>query len=104
MNIYIMASQEASVAASPSPVQGQEGDTRQVNVVDVEVTNENVALNVMVAMLNMAQRRGVYTMQESAKAWECVSKFMRPAQQGAPAAPEGTDETQNVTMQVSESK
>ena len=99
-----MASQEASVAAAPAPAQGQEGETRQVNVVDVEVTNENVVLNVMVAMLNMAQRRGVYTMQESAKAWECVSKFMRPAQQGAPAAPEGTDETQNVTMQVSESK
>ena len=99
-----MASQEASVAAAPAPAQGQEGETRQVNVVDVEVTNENIALNVMVALLNMAQRRGVYTMQESAKAWECVQKFMRPAQQGAPAASSGEDETQNVTMQVSESK
>ena len=99
-----MASQEASVAAAPAPAQGQEGETRQVNVVDVDVTNENVALNVMVALLNMAQRRGVYTMQESAKAWECVQKFMRPAQQGAAAASEGTDETQNVTMHVSESK
>jgi hypothetical protein len=29
---------------------------------------------------------------------------MRPAQQGAPAASEGSDETQNVTMEVSESK
>jgi len=99
-----MSSQEASVAAAPAPTQGQEGESRQVSVVDVEVTNENVALNVMVAMLNMAQRRGVFTMQESAKAWECVSKFMRPTQQGAPAASEGSDETQNVTMQVSESK
>jgi len=97
-----MASQEASVAAAPAPA--QEGDTqRQVNIVDVEVTNENVALNVMVALLNMAQRRGVYTMQESAKAWECVSKFMRPTQQAAPATSGGSAETQNVTMEVSES-
>ena len=93
---------ESSAAASPAPAQGQEGETRQVNVVDVEVTNENVALNVMVALLNMAQRRGVYTMQESAKAWECVQKFMRPTQPASTGTPE--DETQNVTMQVSESK
>ena len=93
---------EASVAASPAPAQGQEGETRQVNVVDVEVTNENVALNVMVALLNMAQRRGVYTMQESAKAWECVQKFMRPAQQETSSS--SGEETQNVTMEVSESK
>ena len=98
-----MASQEASVAAAPAPAQGQEGETRQVNVVDVEVTNENVALNVMVALLNMAQRRGVYTMQESAKAWECVSKFMRPAQAASTGGTAG-EETQNVTMEVSESK
>ena len=99
-----MASQEVSVAAAPAapaPAQGQEGEKRQVNVVDVEVTNENVALNVMVAMLNMAQRRGVFTMQESAKAWECVSKFMRPTQKGETS--DVSNETQNVTMEVNES-
>lgn len=94
-----MSSQEASVAAPPA----QEGESKQLNVVDVEVTNENVALNIMVAMLNMAQRRGVFTMQESAKAWECVSKFiMRPKQKGETS--EVSNETQNVTMQVNESK
>ena len=95
-----MASQ-AAAAAAPS----QEGETRQVNIVDVDVSNENVALNVMVALLNMAQRRGVYTMQESAKAWECVQKFMRPAAAGgsgqlAPVPEEGEP---NVTMEVNES-
>jgi|TARA_B110000495_G_scaffold195355_1_gene202771 hypothetical protein len=94
-----MSSQEVSTAAVPT--QGQEGESKQVNVVDVEVTNENVALNVMVAMLNMAQRRGVFTMQESAKAWECVSKFMRPT---ASTGSTAEDEAKNVTMQVSESK
>ena len=92
-----MASESAPVQTQ---TQSQETTTREVSVVDVEVTNENVALNVMVALLNLAQRRGVYTMQESAKAWECVQKFMRPAQSS-----DGTgSEEANVTMDVSESK
>ena len=68
-------------------------NVKQVNLLDVEVTTENVALNVMVALLNTAQKRGVFTMQESAKAWECVQKFMRPL-------PTSTDDTNNVTMNV----
>ena len=95
-----------SSQAAPAQASSQESETRQVNVVDVDVTNENVALNVMVALLNMAQRRGVYTMQESAKAWECVQKFMRPvqasdSQTGETAAP--ADGEPNVTMEVNES-
>jgi hypothetical protein len=87
-----MASQQVSAKTQESK------ETREVNIVDVDITNENVALNVMVALLNMAQRRGVYTMQESAKAWQCIQKFMRPAS-------EGTDsEQKNVTMDVSEAK
>ena len=70
-------------------------NVKQVNLLDVEVTTENVALNVMVALLNTAQKRGVFTMQESAKAWECVQKFMRPL-------PTSTDDTNNVTMNVTE--
>ena len=94
-----MASESAPVQTQTQS-QSQETTTREVSVVDVEVTNENVALNVMVALLNMAQRRGVYTMQESAKAWECVQKFMRPAQSS-----DGTgSEQQNVTMDVNETK
>tara|TARA_Y100000591_G_C21720690_1_gene638569 strand:- start:550 stop:828 length:279 start_codon:yes stop_codon:yes gene_type:complete len=92
-----MASESEAVQTQ---TQSQETTTREVSVLDVEVTNENVALNVMVALLNMAQRRGVYTMQESAKAWECVQKFMRPAQSSDVTG----SEQQNVTMNVSESK
>jgi hypothetical protein len=71
-------------------------ETKQVNVVDVPISNENVALNVMVALLNIAQRRGVYTMQESAKGWECVKMFMKPIEQT------NDSESPNVTMNVSE--
>ena len=78
-------------AAQTQPDSNQQ-PTREVSVVDVPVTNENIALNVMVALLNMAQRRGVFTMQESAKAWECVKVFVRDT---APA-------TENVTLNVNE--
>ena len=49
----------------------------QVALSDIEIKDENIALNVMVAMLNMAQRRGAFSMEESSKAWECVRKFQR---------------------------
>lgn len=50
---------------------------KQVQLADVNVDNENTALNVMVAMLNMAQRRGAFTMEESSKCWECIRMFMK---------------------------
>ena len=49
----------------------------EVKLVDVKVVDENVALNLLVSFLNLAQRRGVFTMDESAKIWECVKKFQK---------------------------
>ena len=50
----------------------------QVRLVDVQVTSQDVALNLMVSFLNTAQSRGVFNLEESAKIWECVSKFIIP--------------------------
>ncbi len=44
---------------------------------DVEVTNENIALNIIVSYINLAQKRGSFNMKESAKIWECIQKFQR---------------------------
>ena len=52
-------------------------DKKEVKLIDVEITNENVALNVIVSFLNLAQRRGVFSIDESAKIWECVKKFQK---------------------------
>jgi hypothetical protein len=52
----------------------------QTNLKDIPIENENVALNVLVGMLNIAQKRGAFNMEESAKAWECVQMFMKPSQ------------------------
>ena len=46
-------------------------------LLSVQVTDENVALNLMVSFLNLAQRRGVFSIDESSKIWECISKFQK---------------------------
>jgi hypothetical protein len=59
----------------------EDGNTNQgqkdVKLVDVPVSNENVALNLMVSFLSLAQRRGCFSFDESAKIWECVKKFQK---------------------------
>lgn len=50
----------------------------QPKLVDIEVKDEVVALNLIVSFLNLAQRRGSFSLDESAKLWECVKKFQKP--------------------------
>lgn len=56
-----------------------ENNKKQVPLSQIEIKDENIALNVMVAMLNMAQRRGAFSMEESAKTWECIKRFQHPS-------------------------
>jgi hypothetical protein len=59
-------------------------------LVDVEVTDENVALNVLVSFLNTAQKRGAFSIDEAAKIWECIQKFVNASQAVAAAAAKET--------------
>ena len=52
-------------------------DNTSVSLTDIEVKDENVALNLFVSFLNRAQRRGAFNMQESAKIWECIQRFQK---------------------------
>jgi len=47
---------------------------------EIPITDDNVALNVMVGFLDIAQKRGAYSMDESAKIWECVKRFIQKQQ------------------------
>ena len=51
---------------------------KEIKLVDVPVTDENVALNLMVSFLSLAQKRGCFGLDESAKIWECVRRFQKP--------------------------
>ena len=50
----------------------------EVKLVDVPVTDENVALNVMVSFLSLANKRGAFSIDESAKIWEAIKMFQKP--------------------------
>ena len=47
-----------------------------VRLTDVEITDENVALNIIVSFLGVAQQRGTFSIAESAKIYECIQKFI----------------------------
>ena len=51
---------------------------REQKLVDIDITSENVALNVLVAFIQLAHKRGVFTIDESAKIWECIKVFHKP--------------------------
>ena len=51
------------------------GEKKPVRLVDIPVSNQNEALQLIVTFLNLAQKRGSFTLDESAKLWECVKHF-----------------------------
>ena len=51
---------------------------REIRLVDIPVTDENTALNMMVNFLHLAQKRGAFNFDESAKIWECIKIFQKP--------------------------
>jgi hypothetical protein len=50
----------------------------ELRLVDINVRDENTALNIMVGFLTLAQKRGVFSIDESAKIWECIKMFQKP--------------------------
>jgi hypothetical protein len=60
----------------PAPQSAQ----NNVKLVDVPITDTNVALNLMVSFLSLAQKRGSFTFDESAKIWECIKMFQKPSE------------------------
>ena len=56
--------------------QGQQG--QEVKLVDVVISDENIALNVLVSFVSLANKRGAFGLDESAKIWECIQMFQKP--------------------------
>ena len=75
-----MKVEEVTTPQHPQPTQEtqqQQQQQPQVKLADLKVNTENDALNYMVGFLELAQRRGVFTLEEAAKINECVAKFRR---------------------------
>ena len=62
-------------SASTTELPGPNGQPSKTRLVDVPVTNQNEALQLIVTFLNLGQKRGAFTLDESAKLWECVKHF-----------------------------
>ena len=56
----------------------------ETKLVDVPVTNQNEALNLVISFVALAQKRGAFSIDESAKIWECIKVF-----QGTPSPGSG---------------
>lgn len=72
---------EVKEASQPSSDDSSTKETKeekpQLNLMDVPVTDEHSALNVIVGFLGIAQRRGAFAINESAKIFECVKMFQK---------------------------
>jgi hypothetical protein len=55
----------------------QQAQQKEFKLVDVVIKDENTALNLMVSFLSLAQKRGAFTFDESAKIWECIRVFQK---------------------------
>ena len=52
---------------------------KQVKITEVEIVDENTALNVIVGFLEIANKKGSFSFEEGAKIWECIKKFKQPS-------------------------
>jgi len=59
-------------------LQDEAQKTREIRLVDVEVTDENVALNLLVSFITLAHKRGAFGIDEASKIWECIKVFKKP--------------------------
>ena len=67
---------EQNVSSSPPSISQQQQDPL-VKLMSLPINNENDALNIVVSFLNIAQRRGVFSIDESAKIWEAIKVFQK---------------------------
>jgi hypothetical protein len=63
-----------------APVEAPVEQAPTISLTEVEVTNSNIAFNVIVSFLTVAQKRGTFSINESAKIWECLKFFLTPDQ------------------------
>jgi hypothetical protein len=64
--------------AEMQQAQQQQAQQQQaVSILNIEINDENTALNVMVQFLTIAQKRGTFNIPESAKIYECLQLFTK---------------------------
>ena len=62
-------------SSSTTEIPTLSGEKIKTRLVDVPINNQQEALQLIVTFLNLAQKRGAFTLDESAKLWECIKSF-----------------------------
>jgi hypothetical protein len=66
---------EVEMPQPPAPF-----EEKTVVLTDINVTDQNVAFNILISFITIAQKRGTFSINESAKIWECLKYFLTPEQ------------------------
>ena len=53
-----------------------DSEKKQIDLDDYKIENQEMALNLMGQFLDLAQKRGAFNLQESAKIYECIKFFI----------------------------
>lgn len=74
---YIKLYMDSSAQQSTVNTNNESDKEKEVQLTDIEITDENMALNVLVSFVSLAQKRGAFSLPESSKIWECVKAFQK---------------------------
>ena len=69
VNSIIEEENSQTEQAQPNPIAA---------LMQMPITDQNAALNGLIGFVGIAQRRGVYALDEAAKAFECIKMFHNP--------------------------
>ena len=62
--------ESANVQEAPKP--------QEVPINKIQVTDQNIALQLLIAFVQLGHRRGAYNIEETAKVHECIEIFKLP--------------------------
>jgi hypothetical protein len=62
-------------SSSKTEIPAPNGEKKELRLVDIPLNTQQDALQLIVTFLNLAQKRGAFTLDESAKLWECIKMF-----------------------------
>tara|TARA_B100001540_G_C15293321_1_gene411407 strand:+ start:245 stop:538 length:294 start_codon:yes stop_codon:yes gene_type:complete len=82
-NVNMKVEETSTESATEQPVEQQAPAQRQVSLTQIPVNTENDALNMLVAFLQVAQKRGAFSLEEAGKIMESVNVFQRNVPQSA---------------------
>jgi hypothetical protein len=69
--------QESESVQEDNPSAKMYGE-KNVPLTTIDINNEGIALNVIIQFLVVAQKRGCFSLDESAKIFECIKMFTKP--------------------------